>query len=282
MFTKELLFCEYVTNKKTTRDIAEQYGCSRFSVSYYLHKYGICTQHRPKKSQYDKQLSKEFLTTLYITQGKSINEIACETTIGKTAIRNAIKRHGIKLRPFGTRANKKNKTNKNQTVVIVNHKYGLLLVREQVNGGWLCQCDCGNTKITTTSRLLNGSVKSCGCLLKLKGYNHKLFKGYKQIPFTFFKHCFKQASDRQISFNINIEDMYNQFRKQKGLCAITKIKLSFGTNRIRGTASLDRIDSSKGYSIDNIQWVHKTINLMKLDHPQKIFIKWCKLVSDNN
>lgn len=29
---------------------------------------------------------------------------------------------------------------------------------------WECKCDCGNTKITTTSRLLSGATKSCGCL----------------------------------------------------------------------------------------------------------------------
>ena len=28
---------------------------------------------------------------------------------------------------------------------------------------WECQCDCGNIKYTTTDRLLNGTVKSCGC-----------------------------------------------------------------------------------------------------------------------
>ncbi len=28
---------------------------------------------------------------------------------------------------------------------------------------WLCKCDCGTTTITTTSRLLNGMTRSCGC-----------------------------------------------------------------------------------------------------------------------
>lgn len=31
------------------------------------------------------------------------------------------------------------------------------------------------------------------------------------------------------------------------------------------TASLDRIDSSKGYTIDNVWWIHKQLNWMKWD-----------------
>ena len=34
------------------------------------------------------------------------------------------------------------------------HKYGR---------AWMCECVCGNTHKTYTSRLKAGSVKSCGC-----------------------------------------------------------------------------------------------------------------------
>jgi hypothetical protein len=49
-----------------------------------------------------------------------------------------------------------------------------------------------------------------------------------------------------------------------------------------GTASLDRIDSSKGYEEGNIQWVHKHINFMKRTYSQEYFIDMCKKVADNN
>jgi hypothetical protein len=45
---------------------------------------------------------------------------------------------------------------------------------------------------------------------------------------------------------------------------------------------LDRVDSSKGYIEGNVQWVHKTINLMKQSFNQKEFIHFCKLVANNN
>ncbi len=48
------------------------------------------------------------------------------------------------------------------------------------------------------------------------------------------------------------------------------------------TASLDRIDSTKGYTLDNIQWIHKDLNKMKMNFANDYFIKTCKLVAENN
>jgi hypothetical protein len=48
------------------------------------------------------------------------------------------------------------------------------------------------------------------------------------------------------------------------------------------TASLDRIDSSKGYVIDNVQWLHRDINMMKQRFSQEYFINICKHIAENN
>ena len=48
------------------------------------------------------------------------------------------------------------------------------------------------------------------------------------------------------------------------------------------TASLDRIDSSKGYILGNIQLVHRDVNRIKSDFEQDYFIKICKLISLKN
>jgi hypothetical protein len=70
------------------------------------------------------------------------------------------------------------------------------------------------------------------------------------------------------------------FIRQNKKCALSGIDISIEFDG-SGTASLDRIDSLKHYTIDNVQWVHKDINKMKMDFPQESFIKMCKLVSDN-
>jgi len=50
----------------------------------------------------------------------------------------------------------------------------------------------------------------------------------------------------------------------------------------RGDASLDRIDNSKGYHLNNVQWVHKDVNRMKWIFEQDYFIKLCNKVSEYN
>lgn len=49
-----------------------------------------------------------------------------------------------------------------------NKRFGRLVAIEQTTknnrSAWLCQCDCGNTKIVRADHLQSGAVKSCGCL----------------------------------------------------------------------------------------------------------------------
>jgi hypothetical protein len=47
------------------------------------------------------------------------------------------------------------------------------------------------------------------------------------------------------------------------------------------TASLDRKDSGKGYTLDNVQWVHKRVNIMKNIISDMEFIEWCKKVANH-
>ena len=64
------------------------------------------------------------------------------------------------------------------------NKYGVLTVLELTkdkNGrtAWLCQCDCGNTKIVRGSDLRTGKITSCGC--RLNSRNKKIIDYSGQI-----------------------------------------------------------------------------------------------------
>jgi len=48
------------------------------------------------------------------------------------------------------------------------------------------------------------------------------------------------------------------------------------------TASLDRIDSSKGYIEENVHWVHKRINVMKGNMSEQEFLNFCEAVTFKN
>lgn len=59
---------------------------------------------------------------------------------------------------------------------------------------------------------------------------------------------------------------------------ITSTRKNSNINFDLQTASLDRINSNLGYEPNNVQWVHKDINKMKLDYNQQYFINMCTYV----
>jgi hypothetical protein len=182
--------------------------------------------------------------------------------------------------------------NMNKIKDISNQKFGKLLVIkfdsvDNGNSKWNCLCDCGNEKIVRAMDLKSHTVQSCGCLVKeLRSHKRNLnsvrWTGYMEISGTHFGNIKYSARQRNIKFDLTIEYIWDLFIKQNRRCAISNIELVFSkTKRCFGTtASLDRIDSSKGYIERNVQWIHKDINYMKTDMLDKEFINWCKIIVD--
>jgi hypothetical protein len=110
-----------------------------------------------------------------------------------------------------------------------------------------------------------------------------MWAGYGSISGTLFGKAKQSAKKRNMDFDLTIVDLDNLHKKQNGKCALTGEILEFGTNfskrAIDITASLDRIDSSKGYTVDNIQWVHKDLNMMKRNYDNDYFKYICYLVA---
>ncbi len=145
---------------------------------------------------------------------------------------------------------------------------------------WLCQCDCGKKIKLSDHHLKSKNTQSCGCLSHRKGKDNPRFKGYKEITGTNFCCIRSNAKIRNIEFNITIEYIWDLYIKQNKKCALTNWNINFPTKpEKRGTASLDRTDNTKGYIEGNVQWVHKDVNKMKLDHKQSYFIEMCHAVS---
>jgi hypothetical protein len=124
-----------------------------------------------------------------------------------------------------------------------------------------CRCDCGKEKIVPVSRLINGKTHSCtgGC------------KSYFEIYGGFFNSYRAGARTRGLPFNITIQYAWEVFLKQSRKCALSGIELKFSTTSYEnnGNASLDRIDSTKGYIEGNVQWIDKDLNRFKSDLPEE-------------
>lgn len=146
-------------------------------------------------------------------------------------------------------------------------------------------CSCGGHKICRLDSVINGRIKSCGCMSKrrecMDGSNNPAFKGVKEVPNCWIMNYKHGAKRRNIKWDITIEQVYELLKKQEFKCALTDELLYFGRIRVylETNASIDRIDSNKGYEINNIQIVTKNINIMKQTVSQDEFIRCCKLVS---
>jgi hypothetical protein len=157
---------------------------------------------------------------------------------------------------------------------IVKRKSG----RTDIEYYWNFLCECGITKCLRRDRVTTGKhpIISCGCKIN----KHK-FTGYKKLSGSQWGCIKKGAEVRKIPITISIVDAWNLYEKQHRKCALTGQEIYFSTESPwyeKTTASLDRIDSSKGYEIGNIQWVHKDINWCKTNYSMSEFINICKKV----
>jgi len=89
-----------------------------------------------------------------------------------------------------------------------------------------------------------------------------------------------------LNSNLTKDDLINLFKKQEGKCAISGIEMTYttgkGTGIIPDNVSVDRIDSSKGYSKDNVQLVCSIVNIMKSNLPLNKLVYYCKQIINNN
>lgn len=153
---------------------------------------------------------------------------------------------------------------------------------DQLNRKWLCQCNnCKYQKIISEHHLLHRprTSKYCTkCSPRLSGTKHYNWKGYGEISSAYWFGVVKGAKDRNIEFNLTIEEAWEIFEKQEGKCVFTGKKLKHQRHGVNNSknASIDRIDSSKGYSKDNIQWTEARINIMKKQYSNQEFLEIIK------
>lgn len=140
-------------------------------------------------------------------------------------------------------------------------------------GKWLCACDCGMTTMACASDLVHGRTRSCGCLAnetkplnrRTHGASHKerlydIWCAMKQRCYYNKSQARKNYSMKGITVCDEWKNDYSAFREwsySHGFYEQPK-----GTQR-SDILSIDRIDSKKGYSPDNCQWISFSENAKK-------------------
>lgn len=186
---------------------------------------------------------------------------------------------------------------------------------------WVCQCDCDNHTIkpVTAKSLKDGTSTSCGCSrletiqkksqnfriknekgnviqkrcysckqmlpitefwknsAMIDGYSNKCKKcnsyDLKENKYNYYK---KNAKRRNYSFELSKEQFYNLISQPCYYC---------GEN-LQSSRGIDRVDSKKGYFLENCVPCCEVCNRMKLDYPVDFWINHMKTIllyyGDNN
>jgi len=185
---------------------------------------------------------------------------------------------------------------------LLNNRYGKLIVIAPAGTigknkkiAWLCQCDCGNTKIVKAEYLKNGDTKSCGCL-----NNQKRAERFAKMIDKNRKYDPQEGSARDLfrrrysDGNLLFEDFYRLIKQNCHYCG-TKPKTTHNTyygdsysqfsqeNGIIFYNGLDRVDNSKpNHDLENVVVCCSMCNLSKRERTVEEFMKWIKKVYDTS
>ena len=165
-------------------------------------------------------------------------------------------------------------------LTVLNYAGYLLGKNNKHTNLWHCECSCGQKRQIITHNLISGKAKSCGCRRKRLRENNPRFKGKYDISKKVWYSIEKGAKRRSIPFSISIDDGWAIYLKQNKLCPYTGEKLVFPTSYDKhdGNLSLDRINSSKGYTKDNCVTCCETCNKAKLKMNIDDFKNWIKRI----
>ena len=168
-------------------------------------------------------------------------------------------------------------------------KFGRLTVIKRVPNSksrhivWLCKCDCGTEKIIRGCNLRRGYTKSCGCLNREQliemGRKNRIGFGLANMGncFCFYK---TQAKKRELDFGLTKDQFYEITQKDCYYCGAKPNNKLTGHNCYGEYVynGLDRIDNTKGYTIDNVVPCCKTCNYAKRDLTLQEFKNWISKV----
>ena len=180
---------------------------------------------------------------------------------------------------------------------------------------WLCRCECGTERYVDACNLASGTTRSCGCLQKdsitidltkrvydnngnliqklcpccKKFIDVSLFSKNKRRPDGYNEYCnnclkyndkkrydhYKHgAKSRKLCFDLTIDEFKNITSQPCAYCG--EFSVYFNGVGING---IDRIDSSKGYIVNNVIPCCEMCNKMKSNYNVKDWINKIKIIS---
>jgi len=167
---------------------------------------------------------------------------------------------------------------------ITGQKFGRLTVIKRVNSVndstmYLCKCECGKEKIINGAHLRRGKTKSCGCLHKEADENRKLSTGLASMR-ALIRRYKNSAKRREIEYKLT-EKQFRKITQQNCYYCGAKpnnISINDRCNGVYIYNGIDRINSKKGYTLNNVVPCCRVCNRAKSDLNLQEFKDWIEKV----
>jgi len=145
-----------------------------------------------------------------------------------------------------------------------------------------CVCECGGRVVTHTNSLRTGNTKSCGCLSRERKAATRLPNDravINQIILQYKRH----AKSRGIEFLIEYDLVEKLVRAPCHYCGDPAGNLKKTKDFQHGFAhnGIDRVDSGKNYTSDNVVPCCGICNIAKRDMSMAQFIAWAGRITSH-
>lgn len=110
--------------------------------------------------------------------------------------------------------------------------------------------------------------------------NKEKIKLYKETLLTRFKNWQRSTSKSDRKKNLGFSLEFENIKDWPLTCYYTGVEFTLKSNQ-RNTVSLDRVDSNKGYHLDNVVFCATAVNRMKSDLSLDEFYRFCELILRN-
>lgn len=145
---------------------------------------------------------------------------------------------------------------------------------------WLCECVCGKRRNVRSFNLRRLTSLSCGCT---RVYDHSTYPDDDIRVYTGRFNSYKEkASRRDIDFALTLEQFVELTKQSCSYCG-SPPAMPVRRERKRSASALmngiDRIDSAKGYHLENCAPCCQACNEMKLDRTVDEFLSHVRKIA---
>lgn len=143
---------------------------------------------------------------------------------------------------------------------------------------WLCKCTCGTERSVSASTLREGKTLSCGCTLKIL---KKESRASNTIEKTIFRGYRTGALSRGHVFELTFQEAENLLHSDCAYCGDSPSDIKYFNTRNNGkdathfifTNGIDRVDNTKGYTLENCVPCCRMCNQLKSNHILETFFE---------